>query len=781
MRGRTFAIVVAAVVALIGGFIAFEWRMWHPPASEPSRSADTAGSSSAVSSSSWFSAPPDQPETDKPHARIAGRVLNPAGGAIPDAAVCLWPEGSMRGTTPPPTCATTGPSGAYEIASAPAGVVFKLGATAAGHAPATYSKKGEARITLSDGEARDGVDIVLGAGGVALRGHVKDMLGGDVPGAAIVVSFGDDHAPLQTASDTKGEFIAWVPPGFARVTATAPGYTEGVASGYAPEHRFDVALLPGSAIVGRAITRPGGEPVANAEIDAIAIDQHGKKSVRSAEDGSFRIEGLSPGKYRLEGLAPGLSGYAKMPVLVGLAETSNETIVELDKSPQVNARVLETGSHTPCTGGEVTLHDKRIGEFAMGTIEQDGNVHFVAVLPGTYEVDVSCDDHLSKEKYDTVKIADKALGGIVWEVDRGSEVRGMVVDANGFAVANAVVRTDTESGTTHTSTRTDAQGAFVMRGVAPGRYDIVASSAESGTEEHESVEVTARHDATGVRVQLGRGARITGTVVDADGKPVAGAFVNVSGPTFEQAGTKEDGTFVAKGLRAGNYSVNVVADTQRLRFIGPSGEETTDSTTISITAAEEVKRTLTVERRAGFIEGRVVDARGAPLPDFFVDAQRINNKGRGRRGMTVGASATRVVTDTTGRFRIEKLADGEYNVRAFRQSGAQGFVERVAVGSTDVRVQVTAGAIIGTVTGADGARPDRFTVHFSNGKRGGIYRNENVFHSDGGFALAELPPGTYEVSIEAPEGEGTATAVVKEGETATIAVKLTAKQPEPEE
>jgi protocatechuate 3,4-dioxygenase beta subunit len=475
-----------------------------------------------------------------------------------------------------------------------------------------------------------------------------------------------------------------------------------------------------------------------------------------------------------------LSGYAKASVLVGLAETSNEAVVELERSPQVHGRVVESGSKAPCKSGEVILHDQKVGEFAMGTVEADGNVRFTAVLPGTYEVTVECEDHSSKEKYDDVKVAANPIEGLVWEVDRGGEARGVVVDASGNPVANAFVRADAEIGVAHPTARTDGAGGFVLRGLAPGKYDIVASSAAAGTEEHERVEITERRDATGIRVQLGRGARVSGTVTDADGKPVAGASVNVNGPASAHVETKEDGSFVANGLKAGTYGITITTDTLRLRFVSSAGEDAGDSVSVTVTAAEDVKRAFVVERRNGFIEGRVVDTHGAPLPDFFVDALRVSRGKSMRRGYS-SAGGARAVTDATGRFRIEKLAEGEYNVRAYRQSGAQAFATGVTTGTTDVRVQVTAGAMIGTVVGPDGKRPDRFTVNFSSGRRGGVSRSENMFHSDGAFALAELPPGTYDVSIDAPEGEGTATAVVKDGETTTIGVKLSVKQPEPEE
>jgi len=776
-----------AIVLGLCGFVAFEWLMWRAPSEAQSHAKDDTGA--PVPHASGANGATDETAATIAHAELRGRVLELNGAPIGDATVCAVFERAKSATSGPspeaphaPMCATTTASGAYEILAVEAGPAFKLSATAQGHRPQSWvGKNGDTTLRLAADERRADVDLILTPGGVAVRGRVKDALGGVVPGAMIAVTPHDGGATVPTTTDAKGEFIAWVAPGMVRVHASASGYTEASMSGSAPEHRFELSLLPGSAIVGRAIERYTSAPVPNAQIEAIATDQPGRKSARTNEDGSFRIEGLSPGKYRLEGVAPGLSGYARATVLVGVADTSHETVVELEKSPPVTARVLEEGTHAPCKGGDVTLHDKRVGEYAVGTIESDGSVHFTAVLPGTYSVEIDCDDHARKAKYPQVVVGAKPIEQIVWEVDRGSEVHGFVLDPNGKAVANASVRADPEDGNSHPSAETDAQGAFTLKGMAAGKYNLVASRESAGTEAQQAIEVDGRRVESNVRLELGKGSKVSGTIVDQDNRPVASVTVNLYGPTYARAETDDRGAFVATGLAPGNYRLGVMATGQRLRMLGDKPEDTAEQVQLSVPAAGEVKKALMVERRNGFIEGTVVDSRGEGLPDFFVDAVRTDRPQKGmRRGstMTNGLNEGRVITDARGHFRVESLASGEYMVRAYRQSGVMTTTQHVTTGTTDVKVQMTTpGAVTGTLKVERGALPDRFNVRIS----GTVHRSEPFFHTGGAFALSDLPPGTYQVEVDAPEGTGTGSVTVALGQIATLEITLTPKADEPNE
>jgi protocatechuate 3,4-dioxygenase beta subunit len=350
----------------------------------------------------------------------------------------------------------------------------------------------------------------------------------------------------------------------------------------------------------------------------------------------------------------------------------------------------------------------------------------------------------------------------------------VVVDADGAPVANARVSAEPEpyDAASPRSATTDARGAFVVRGLGAAKYSLVAS-AESRTNAKVEIDI-AHRDHDGLRLALGRGARIKGRVTDVGGAPISGVTVHVSGPSPEVVETSADGTFEATGLEAGEYRLGVRSDdaprrSRRQGFRSRNGKSEEDKW-VRVAAGATAVTTLVLERRADALEGVVVDARGAPLSDHFVEAQRV-----GRPGVDGGASASRydsiasgAITDSLGRFRIDRLGAGEYHVRAFRPGGAEGIVARVSAGTKDVTVKVVSGAISGTVRAPRGVRPDRFHVSVA----GVTHRWESIFHANGAFVLRELPPGNYDVTVTSAEGTATEKVTVAEDRTAMVTLSL---------
>src|SRR5262249_12492578 len=143
-------------------------------------------------------------------------------------------------------------------------------------------------------------------------------------------------------------------PGDLVLSATANGYTQGRAMGPAPGHFFEIHLVPGATMVGRAVIAGSGEPAAAAFIEAIMIEGgYERASTRTEQDGRFRIEGLPPGRFRIEATAEGREGYSGSSITLGMGETSSEIVVELDPAYVVRGRVVDKASGEPCSGGNV--------------------------------------------------------------------------------------------------------------------------------------------------------------------------------------------------------------------------------------------------------------------------------------------------------------------------------------------------------------------------------------------------------------------------------------------
>lgn len=158
-------------------------------------------------------------------------------------------------------------------------------------------------------------------------------------------------------------------------------------------------------------------------------------------------------------------------------------------------------------------------------------------------------------------------------------------------------------------------------------------------------------DAAPVRLRLARLVSIRGTVVDARGRPVAGAFVQAR---------MEERVGRARGVRtdeAGGFRFVDLAGVDRLE-IRPPAEETQDgpSGTVAFEVPVEVSATAEevdlgrIEAPETFeVRGRARDEAGAPVADA-----------------EVGVDARSVWTDDDGTFRLDAIPRGEHRLRAVR-------------------------------------------------------------------------------------------------------------------
>ena len=142
-------------------------------------------------------------------------------------------------------------------------------------------------------------------------------------------------------------------------------------------------------------------------------------------------------------------------------------------------------------------------------------------------------DYLSSRDYTTKeiipKIADLRAGKAVTVMKKGVPIEGRVVDAEGKPVAGALVlssdrQMDLYSELDQFAVRTDDKGHFRTGQVKAGEWFLLARArGHSPGENHVRIGTAVPQ----VEITLGRPHTFHGRVVDPDGKPVAGAFVNI--------------------------------------------------------------------------------------------------------------------------------------------------------------------------------------------------------------------------------------------------------------
>jgi protocatechuate 3,4-dioxygenase beta subunit len=577
---------------------------------------------------------------------------------------------------------------------------------------------------------------VLARGGAVVSGIVRDVRARPIAGATVHVGPGRAELAASATTDANGAFTVTTVAGDATVYATATGFVDADVSVSAPAAGVVVELTPESKLSGTVVTAATHEPVADATVSA------GGEHAVTDDGGHFEIAKLSPGRYKPVATAIGGYGEASESVRVSLGTSADAIVIELHPVAAVIGTIVigkagASGAACPPNDGEVSLTRYGSSQSYRAKTIVDGTVILEGVVAGTYEVSVGCKGYLPELPYADLAIGDSDLPDQVWHVAEGARVSGVVVDGARVPVAGAMVNHVDSGGLLAGTVVCDEHGAFTIAGVAPGVVDLTAH-ADGFAREDRPTRVTAAVGAVPapVTLVLARGGTIEGVVVDEGGAPVAGAQVRSDGASGDER-TDARGEFAFTALTPGDYEVYLPNDWMDLSL--PARVKTV----VSLERAAHVR--LVQPAASGTLSGVIVDERGAPVRDAYVDAARYDHD-----TTRPNFHDPEVLTGLDGSFAFSALPPGSYWVRARHLGGGEVTTAApVAVGSASVRLVLGAtGVLAGVVTmAAGGAVADDVTVTATDRARD-RERSERLFHTGGRFALRELPAGTYKLVVD---------------------------------
>lgn len=312
-------------------------------------------------------------------------------------------------------------------------------------------------------------------------------------------------------------------------------------------------------------------------------------------------------------------------------------------------------------------------------------------------------------------------------------------------------------------THTDAKGRFVLQFRRPRfPYATVSFEAKGYGLGETSFDLDAIEDANDRTYPLLPQAVCDGTVVDLDGKPIAGAEVtmwihqdafnrNFGDEGLRAGGNQESITLLARSGPDGRYA---------FRNLPPRGELGQYAYTISASHPrylsnqdsfgndQEPRPNITIPLTPGAsISGVVSDPAGKPVARAEVRVIPAEGNGWVASGLT----------DASGEFRFENLAEADYRISVEPEDFALTISAPITVSRakpSKMNVDVKPGAFIeGTVIGPEGKPAEKVRVGWivPTDDQGMLVHNKPTptrftqTAADGSFKLGPLPEGSYRV------------------------------------
>ncbi|HEU4405248.1 MAG TPA: carboxypeptidase regulatory-like domain-containing protein [Polyangiaceae bacterium] len=331
-----------------------------------------------------------------------------------------------------------------------------------------------------------------------------------------------------------------------------------------------------------------------------------------------------------------------------------------------------------------------------------------------------------------------ALENLVLTLARARLLRGHVSDEEGAPVAEATLTVEALPWPGR-SAASGPDGAFEMARVPHDAPAVLVSArgfvsarvplAPRGAEGPEALDVTLR-----------RAPELKGTVLDPEGKPVAGATVLAcEGKDGGRAASDEQGGF---RLPASSEGCPVVAQHDEFAPSEP-------------VVAQPGGRGLSLRLGpGGAIAGVVVDEGGAPVATFSVGVESFT-PATGEHSFSIRSGPSRPFQDSSGAFTVDRLAPGSYVLTVTTEGKPVARSQSVDVGpgrtTSGVRIVMAAG---GTVEGrvfdeekhaaVAGARLSFDSLTSTQPDAGPHVLSD----AEGNFRLENAPAGPFTLRVE---------------------------------
>lgn len=587
--------------------------------------------------------------------------------------------------------------------------------------------------------------------------------------------------------------------GTATLKPVHPGWiaVQVTADGYAPGHGFTqigaggvtgtlkVRLHKGVSVSGRVIDE-GGAPIAKARVTVAGmwdVLPGAESPVVTDAKGQFTFPAVAPGSHTLVATDGVHAPARSAPVTVGERPVRDITITmrqggtlagtvvdDLGKPvPFATVRVAGDGPNMWMIDARQTISD-RAGHFEITGLER-------TKLKARAESDAAASSIASVDLSTNPEKKDLRL-----VLDVKGTIAGVVVDETNEPLAEIQVNAfpDILGGNTPeaislagmSSSTTDGDGRFTIRGLPEGEYRLRASRSAGGRYDWGQQGTPAKTGDKDVRITLPANGSIVGKLQLEGGN--APKLANVQVGYQPAVPSDKDGAFKLPELAPGKYDLHVrgpefAAFVQRDVEVKPG--QPTDVGTLTLVRGRK-------------LVGRVIDAAGNAVPGAKVKTGDMLFSMQGAEdqmetweemyGMRTG------VTDQDGRFTLIGIAKKATNVLAEHPTRGRSDAGAIPPGTEDPPPITLTLRGFGTITGkvTSKGQPVGGASVTDTPKGGGAQVRMVQTAPDGTFTLTKISEGTHVVSAMQQSGFGmslksTSTTVqVRAGKETTVNIDI---------
>ncbi|NGM71265.1 hypothetical protein G6M89_20040 [Natronolimnobius sp. AArcel1] len=330
-----------------------------------------------------------------------------------------------------------------------------------------------AEIVDTDGDAVENTDFV-----VELEGPSEDV--------TVVTTDNDGLAEIDVSeAGTYDVTITTQEAGTVTDTVAVSGTTEALFALESPE----------TGAIGALITDADGDPLPEGTwVTLSGGDDFGADRTGLLEaDRTVLLEGIEPGTYDLSATTSASGETNTTTVTVSANET---TPTELTYGDVPTSATLEGTVSTPdgnALADETVVVEYDGPESGVSIVETDADGNFAVhrVAAGTYEVTVTAAAYDSSDSVLVDAESGETAEIVLNDLESGSIV-GTVTDADGEPLPDGTwVSFSADGFETDKTVQIDDNGEFLLEGIEPGSYEVVAETLAFGETDAVTVDVTA--------------------------------------------------------------------------------------------------------------------------------------------------------------------------------------------------------------------------------------------------------------------------------------------------